>query len=105
MAPTSAFGSVVRNAKRSLVVSPPLTLRTDVQLVQMPAKQARGRVASSANQMSPPSAFELAETVERHNTAVFGREPARPVLALDVADVRHAAVRFLPKQFLEVTRL
>ena len=29
----------------------------DVQLVQMPAKQARGRVLSSANQMSPPSAL------------------------------------------------
>ena len=53
MAPTSAFGSVVRNAKMSLVVSPSLTLRTDVQLVQMPAKQARGRVSSNANQMSP----------------------------------------------------
>jgi hypothetical protein len=32
-----------------------LTFRTDVQLVQMPAKQARGRVSSKANQMSPPS--------------------------------------------------
>ena len=41
MAPISAFGSVVRNAKMSLVVSPSLTFRTDVQLDQMPAKQAR----------------------------------------------------------------
>src|SRR6201989_3446563 len=70
MAPTSAFGSVVRNAKRSLVVSPPLTLRTDVQLVQMPAKQASGRVSSSANQMSPPSSLlnslnELNGTTQR----------------------------------------
>src|SRR5580704_6043453 len=55
MAWTSAFASVVRNAYRSLVVSPSLTFRTEVQLVQMPAKQARGRVSSSANQMSPPS--------------------------------------------------
>src|SRR6202035_5709506 len=39
----------------SLVVSPSLTFRTEVQLVQMPAKQARGRVSSSANQMSPSS--------------------------------------------------
>src|SRR4029078_10198373 len=39
----------------SLVVSPSLTFRTDVQLVQMPAKQASGRVSSRANQMSPPS--------------------------------------------------
>src|SRR5271156_2155421 len=41
----------------SLVVSPSLTFRTDVQLVQMPAKQARGRLSSSANQMSPPWAL------------------------------------------------
>src|SRR3984885_962658 len=41
----------------SLVVSPSLTFRTDVQLVQMPAKQASGRLWSSANQMSPPSAL------------------------------------------------
>jgi len=41
----------------SLVVSPSLTFRTDVQLVQMPAKQAGGRVSSIANQMSPPSAW------------------------------------------------
>src|SRR3978361_470855 len=39
------------------MVSPSLTFRMDVQLVQMPAKQARGRVSSSANQMSPPSAL------------------------------------------------
>src|SRR3954468_22271974 len=70
MAPTSALGSVVRNAKMSLVVSPSLTFRTDVQLVQMPAKQARGRVSSSANQMSPPSALlnslkELNGTTQR----------------------------------------
>src|ERR1700742_5235855 len=73
MAPTSAFGSVVRNAKRSLVVSPSLTFRTDVQLVQMPAKQARGRPSSSANQMSPPSALlnslnELNGTTQRFST-------------------------------------
>jgi hypothetical protein len=43
MAPTSAFGSVVRNAKMSLGVSPSLNFRTDVQFGQMPAKQARGR--------------------------------------------------------------
>src|SRR3984885_14898432 len=73
MAPTSAFGSVVRSAKMSLVVSPSLTLRTDVQLVQMPAKQARGRDSSSANQMSPPSALlnslnELNGTTQRFST-------------------------------------
>ena len=47
---TTAFGSVVRKANRSLVVSPSLTFRTDVQRVQMPAKKASGRLSSSANQ-------------------------------------------------------
>src|SRR5450432_166926 len=54
----------------ALVVSPSLTFRTDVQLVQIPAKQARGRVSSSANHMSPPSALlnslnELNGTTQR----------------------------------------
>jgi hypothetical protein len=57
----------------SLVVSPYLTLRTDVQLAQIPAKQARGRVSSNANQMSPPSALlnslkELNGTRQRFST-------------------------------------
>ena len=47
---TIAFGSVVRKANRSFVVSPSLTFRTDVQRVQMPAKKASGRLSSSANQ-------------------------------------------------------
>jgi hypothetical protein len=73
MAPTSAFGSVVRNAKMSLVVSPSFTFRTDVYVVQMPAKQARGRVSSRANQMSPPSVLlnslkELNGTTHRFST-------------------------------------
>src|ERR1700730_17037800 len=73
IAPHSAFGSVVRNAKMSFVVSPSLTLRTDVQLVQMPAKQASGRVSSNANQMSPPSTLlnslkELNGTRQRVST-------------------------------------
>src|SRR4051812_14310186 len=50
MAPTSRFGSVVRKAKRSLVVSPSLTFRTELQRVQIPAKQANGRLSSKANQ-------------------------------------------------------
>src|SRR5450631_42581 len=54
----------------SLVVSPSLTFRTEVQLVQMPAKHARGRLSSSANQLSPPSALlnslnELNGTTQR----------------------------------------
>lgn len=47
---TSAFGSVVRKAKRSFVVGPSLTLRTDVQRVQRPAKNASGRLSSKADQ-------------------------------------------------------
>jgi hypothetical protein len=47
----------VRKAYRSLVVSPSLTFRTDVQFVQMPAKQARGLLSLRANQTSPPSAL------------------------------------------------
>src|SRR5260370_14450221 len=48
--PTSAFGSHVRNAKMSAVISPSLTFRTLVQLVQRPAKHSTGRVSSDANQ-------------------------------------------------------
>src|SRR6266446_8240337 len=47
--PTSLLGSVVRNPNRSFVVSPSLTFLTEVQLVQSPAKKARGRVSSNAN--------------------------------------------------------
>src|SRR5258706_10790362 len=47
--PTSLLGSVVRNPKRSFVVSPSLTFLTDVQFVQSPAKKARGRVSSNVN--------------------------------------------------------
>src|ERR1700755_1613186 len=59
----------------SLVVSPSLTLRTDVQFVQRPAKQARGRVSSSANQISPPSGLlnslnELNGTTQRFSTPI-----------------------------------
>src|SRR6202047_167972 len=49
IAATSLFGSVVRNAKTSFVVSPSFTFRTEVQRVQMPAKKANGRVSSKAN--------------------------------------------------------
>ena len=47
--PTTLFGSVVRNAKMSFVVSPSFSFRTEVQLVQMPAKKAKGRDSSKAN--------------------------------------------------------
>ena len=41
----------------SFVVSPSRNFRTDVQRVQIPAKQASGRVSSSANQTGarPPN--------------------------------------------------
>jgi hypothetical protein len=68
----------------SFVVSPSLTFRTDVQLVQMPAKQARGRVSSSANQIVAAFGLvELAEGVERHHATAFGSEPSSPVLAAE----------------------
>src|SRR5580698_761522 len=50
MAPTSRLDLVVRNPKASFVVSPSFTFRTDVQLLQIPAKKASGRVSSRANQ-------------------------------------------------------
>jgi hypothetical protein len=50
MAPTTLFGSVVKNAKMSFVVSPSFIFRTEVQRVQTPAKKASGRVSSNANQ-------------------------------------------------------
>ena len=106
MAPTSAFGSVVRKAKMSLTVSPSLTFRTDVQLVQMPAKQASGRVSSSANLMSPPSPFvEFAAAIEGHPVEVLDAEPPRPMFALHVADVGRASVWLHPEQLFEVDRL
>jgi hypothetical protein len=72
----------------------------------MPAKQARGRLSSSANQMSPPSA--LLNSLKKLNgsyAAVLDGEPSRPVFARHVADVGGAAIRLHPKQFLEVDRL
>src|SRR6185503_12048589 len=51
MAPTSLFGSVVRKANRSLVVSPSFTLRTDFHCgVHMPAKNDSGLSSLKANQ-------------------------------------------------------
>src|SRR3954469_8437833 len=51
MAPTSAFGSVVRKAYRSASTSPSFTLRTDFHPpTQIPAKNASGRSSASANQ-------------------------------------------------------
>lgn len=54
---TTSFGSVVRNPNKSLCVSPSFTFRTEVQRVQIPAKQARGRDSSKAKQLSPPAAL------------------------------------------------
>src|SRR6476659_3454927 len=53
--PTSAFGSQVRNAKMSAVISPSRAFRTLVHVVQRPAKDNNGRVASVANQTFLPS--------------------------------------------------
>jgi hypothetical protein len=45
----SVLGSVIRKPKRSFVVSPSLTFRTDVHRVQRPAKKASGRLSSNAH--------------------------------------------------------
>src|SRR5258708_39690485 len=45
--PPSLLGSVVRTPKISFVVFPSLTFLTEVQVVQNPAKKARGRVSTS----------------------------------------------------------
>src|SRR5919112_2541213 len=50
MGPTTPFASVVRKANRSAFTSPSLTFRVDVQLVQIPAKNRRGRSSPAANQ-------------------------------------------------------
>src|SRR6478752_3878803 len=103
MAPTSALGSVVRKAKRSLVVSPSLTFRTEVQFVQMPAKQTRGRVSSSANQMSLPSVL-LNSLKELNGTTQRFSAPSHLVqcLLFTLRMLGGAAVRLHPQQFLEI---
>jgi hypothetical protein len=92
IAPTSAFGSVVRNAKMSFVVSPSLTFRTDVQLAHMPAKASRGRLSSGANQtgtflpsivsysendVMAPDAARFAQCLGGHSQACGGRSGSR----------------------------
>jgi len=47
--PTSAFGSVVRKAKMSVLTSPSFAFRTLIHFVQSPAKHNSGRVSSGAN--------------------------------------------------------
>src|SRR6202040_2831218 len=74
IAPTSLFGSVVRNAKISFVVSPSLTVRTEVQRVQMPAKKAKGRVSSKANQTGgcvPSGSISFSEKLVKGMTQRF----------------------------------
>src|ERR1700757_3130694 len=48
---------------------------------------------------------ELAEGCEGHDAPVLDAEPALPVLAADVSDVRSAAVRLHPKELLEIDLL
>src|SRR5271165_161942 len=82
MALTSAFGAAVRKPKRSLVVRPSLTLRTDVQRVQIPAKKASGRLSSKANQTGgrdPSGSASFSEneengTTQRLSTPSHGRQ-------------------------------
>ena len=52
----------------------------------MPARHARGRVSSSAKQISTALwLVEPAETVELNHAAVFDAEPSRPMLALSTS--------------------
>ena len=65
-----------------LVVSPSFTFRTDVQRVQMPAKNASGRLSSNANQTGGRdrrAMLVLGKAGERHDAAAFDPEPAPPV--------------------------
>src|ERR1700736_3663726 len=74
IARTSLFGSVVRNAKMSFVVSPSFTFRTEVQRVQMPAKKANGRVSSKANQTGgrePSGTISFSEKLVQGTTELF----------------------------------
>src|ERR1700732_4455493 len=74
IAATSLFGSVVRNAKMSFVVSPSFTFRTEVQRVQMPAKKANGRVSSKANQTvgrEPSGSTSFSEKLVQGTTQRF----------------------------------
>ena len=84
MAPTTLFGSLVRNAKMSFVVSPSFTFRTEVQRVQMPAKKASGRVSSKANQTGgcvPSGSASFSEKLVR---------------GFHIADIGDARIGFLP---------
>src|ERR1700694_2296946 len=74
IAAISLFGSVVRNAKMSFVVSPSFTFRTEVQRVQMPAKKANGRVSSKANQTvgrEPSGSTPFSENLVQATTQRF----------------------------------
>ena len=74
-------GLIVRNAKMSLVVSPSLTFRTDLQRLQMLAK----RMSSGGRELSPGTRTTSApvrqtyplsgfgKAVERHNAAASSR--------------------------------
>src|SRR6202165_159109 len=74
MPPTTLFGSVVRNAKMSFVVSPSFTFRTEVQRVQIPAKKANGRVSLKANQTvgrEPSGSTSFSEKLVQGTTQRF----------------------------------
>src|SRR5271168_740464 len=83
MALISAFGSVVRNAKRSFVVGPSFTLRTGVQRVHRPAKKASGRLSSKANQHQRARAvgqdFVFREGRELDDPTALDTKPSPPV--------------------------
>ena len=85
--------------KRSFVVSPSLTFRTDVHRVQMPAKKASGRLSSNANHTGGRETVRqtlvLSEAGKGDDAATYDAEPSPPVGRFDVADVGDARICLL----------
>ena len=78
------------------MVSPSFTFRTEVQRVQMPAKNASGallvecephRRAAPVRQM-----LVLGKARERHHAAAFNPKPAAPMRGADVAHIGNAGI-------------
>ncbi len=74
-APTSALALVVRNANRSQVITPSATGRVQVYPVEMPAKNASGRLSSSANHTGSILPFGVRSFSLNYVSATRHREP------------------------------
>jgi hypothetical protein len=90
------------------VASPVLTLRTDVQFLQMPAKNISGRLSSRASHTdgrAPLGSASFSEAREGHDAQAFAPRPALPVLRGGVADVARPGVRSMRRSSLKSTGL